>query len=156
MYVFDTGPLIDLFKHYYPERFPSLWSKFESLVTGDKIISVREVLNEISRYGDADRLFKWAQENRDFFLQPSPEELTTVTEIFKIEHFQTLIRNRERLKGNPVADPFLVAKAKAINGSVVTTERHKKNSAKLPNVCEAFEVKWMSLEDFMDREGWTF
>lgn len=25
IYVFDSGPLIDLFRHYYPSRFPSLW-----------------------------------------------------------------------------------------------------------------------------------
>ena len=24
-YVFDSGPLINLFRHYYRERFPSLW-----------------------------------------------------------------------------------------------------------------------------------
>lgn len=24
VYVFDSSPLIDLFKHYYPARFPSL------------------------------------------------------------------------------------------------------------------------------------
>lgn len=25
VYVFDSGPLIDLFRHYYRDRFPSLW-----------------------------------------------------------------------------------------------------------------------------------
>lgn len=47
-YVFDTGPLIDLFKHYYPTRFPSLWEQFHDLVSEGKLISVREVYNEIN------------------------------------------------------------------------------------------------------------
>ena len=31
-YVFDSDSLIDLFWHYYPERFPTLWEKFDTLV----------------------------------------------------------------------------------------------------------------------------
>ena len=46
-YVFDSDSLINLFRHYYPERFPTLWEKFDALVSGGELISVREVYNEI-------------------------------------------------------------------------------------------------------------
>lgn len=46
-YVFDSGALIDLFNNFYQERFPSLWEKFDRLVSDGTIISVREVYNEI-------------------------------------------------------------------------------------------------------------
>ena len=61
IYVFDSGPLIDLFGHYYPERFPSLWRMFDELVQRDDIISVREVSLEVIDYGD--RLSDWAKIN---------------------------------------------------------------------------------------------
>ena len=79
-----------------------------------------------------------------------------VSDIFQITHFQTLIRKQARLQGKPVADPFVIAKAKVSGGYVVTTEKHKKNAAQLPNVCDHFGVEPMSLEDFMEKERWSF
>jgi hypothetical protein len=156
VYVFDSSPLIILFRHYYPDRFPTLWENFESLKADNKIISVREVFNEINVYGESDRLTDWAKKNREFFEQPTIQELLIVTEVFKNNHFQALIRRKERLQGKPVADPFVAAKAKVLNGTVVTNERFKDNAAGLPNVCEKFEIPCINLEEFMKRENWIF
>jgi hypothetical protein len=154
--VFDSSPLIVLFRHYYPDRFPTLWENFEALKSDNRIVSVREVLNEINAYGETDRLTEWAKENREFFANPTQEELLVVTEIFKVSHFQALIRRKERLQGKPVADPFVAAKAKACDGCVVTNERWKENSAKLPNVCNHFGIPFLDLEEFMKKEDWIF
>lgn len=51
-YAFDSDSLINLFRHYYPERFPTLWEKFDALVSEGKLISVREVVNEIGANED--------------------------------------------------------------------------------------------------------
>ncbi|MBW7997452.1 MAG: DUF4411 family protein [Candidatus Glassbacteria bacterium] len=154
IYVLDTGPLIDLFNHYYPDRFPSLWEKFESLVDSGHVVSVDEVLNEIQDRGD--RLSKWAKDNKHIFHTPTAVELEFVTQIFSIPHFQSMIRNQERLKGKPVADPFVIAKAKQIDGCVVTREFHKPNAAQIPNVCNHFMIPWIDLEQFMANENWVF
>ncbi|MCP4107393.1 MAG: DUF4411 family protein [Desulfobacteraceae bacterium] len=155
-YIFDSSPLIILFRHFYPRRFPSLWERFESMIEENKIISVREVFNEINSYGNEDRLIEWARNHKEIFLKPNRDELLLVTEIFKVEHFQSLIRKKERLQGKPVADPFIIGKAKILNGTVVTQEQWKENSAKLPNVCERFEVECIDLETFMEKENWVF
>lgn len=42
------------------------------------------------------------------------------------------------------------------NGCVVTTEKHTPNAAKIPNVCEYFQVEWTDLEGFMESEQWRF
>jgi hypothetical protein len=55
-----------------------------------------------------------------------------------------------------VADPFVLAKAQAIGGCVITTEKYKKNAAQIPNVCEHFNIPCMDLEWFMKEEDWTF
>ena len=154
IYVFDSNVLINLFKHFYRSRFPSLWQKFDEYVIAGQIISVREVFNEIKEQEDL--LAEWAKRNRDIFLQPTPEELAFIAEIFKVKHFQMLVRTAERLEGKPVADPFVIAKAKIIQGCVVTDEKLKPNAAKIPNVCEHFGVAYLNLEGFMERENWTF
>ena len=154
IYVFDSDALIDLFKNFYLNRFPSLWERFDQVVKESKIISVREVYNEIGGYED--RLSQWAKDNRDFFQQPSPEELAFVVEIFKVPHFQYLISEKTRLQGKPVADPFVIAKAQLLKGCVITQELKKPNAAKIPNVCEHFGIDCSNLEGFMEREDWTF
>lgn len=154
IYVLDSGPLIVLFRHYYPARFPSLWQKFDALVAEQKIVSVREVFKEIIVHED--RLSRWTKQNRKFFTLPTPEELGFVTDVFRIPHFQTLIKKKERLQGSPVADPFVIAKAKIVGGCVITQEKKKKNAAQMPNVCEHFGIPYMDLERFMEMENWTF
>ncbi len=67
-----------------------------------------------------------------------------------------MIRKRERLKGKPVADPFVIAKANILNAHVVTQERASENAAKIPNVCSHFKVPCLDLEEFMIKEGWLF
>ena len=154
-YVFDSNSLINLFKHYYPGRFPSLWEKFDALVSEGKLISVREVFNEIGSIEDS--LGIWAKKQKNIlFLESTVEELQFVGEIFKVRHFQAMIRKQERLKGKPVADPFVIARAKILNACVVTQEKGRENAAKIPNVCDHFGIPCINLEGFMKKERWTF
>jgi len=154
-YIFDSGPLIDLFTHYYPERFPSLWEDFNELVRNGQLMSVREVSKELESYGD--NLTKWTKDNKDLFTTPHIDELKTVVEIFKKKHFQQIVRKQEILQGKPVADPFVVARAKYLNAYVVTTEKFKgDNGVKLPNLCKYLNVEYINLEEFMNLEGWQF
>jgi hypothetical protein len=73
-----------------------------------------------------------------------------------VPHFQQIIGTKARLTGTPVADPFVIASAGVRNGTVVTQERRKPNSAKIPTVCDHFGIKSVNLEDFMRNIGWTF
>lgn len=159
IYGFDSGPLIDLFRHYYRERFPSLWQHFDEMVADGRITSTREVGNEIEGHGDS--LAKWLEElaenRKNVFVTPTSAELEAVRQIFGVRHFQAMIRKRQLLEGRPVADPFVIARAKCLNnGCVVTAEKHMPNAAKIPNVCKHFDVDWTDLEGFMEREQWRF
>lgn len=154
-YVFDSDSLINLFRHYYPERFPTLWEKFNTLVSEGELTSVREVFNEIGL--SEDPLGTWAKEQKNvLFLESNVEELKFVSEIFQVKHFQAMIRKQERLKGKPVADPFVIARAKISGACVVTQEKKTENAAKIPNVCNHFGIRWTNLEGFMKEENWTF
>nr|VFJ90937.1 MAG: protein of unknown function (DUF4411) [Candidatus Kentron sp. LFY]VFK14242.1 MAG: protein of unknown function (DUF4411) [Candidatus Kentron sp. LFY] len=154
-YVFDTGPFILLFRHYYPKRFPSLWEQFHEMVAGGRITSTREVYNELE--GQEDALSNWCKANREVFGTPTTEQLDVVKKILEINHFRALISKQKTLQGKPVADPFVIALAKCLeNSCVVTSETKRDNAAKIPNVCEHFKVYSTNLEGFMEREDWRF
>lgn len=155
VYVFDSGPLINLFRYYYRSRFPSLWDQFDQMVADSRITSTREVFNELQGHGDG--LASWCKGNRQVFVTPTTIELMTVKEIFNVGHFQAMIRKKERLEGKPVADPFVIARARCLeNGCVVTAESNNPNAAKIPNVCERFDVDCTNLEGFMKLNSWLF
>jgi len=155
LYVFDTSSIIVL-GHFFPSRFPSFWTSLQSYVDSGLMISVREVRKELERYGNRPHMEKWIENNKSIFSIPSAEETAFVREIFTVPHFQQLVSERQRLKGSPVADPFVIAAARIRGGCVVTEETFRDNAAKIPNVCQHFEVPWTHLEGFMEREGWSF
>ncbi len=79
-----------------------------------------------------------------------------ISQIFSVQHFQNLVGKKQRLKGTPVADPFIIACAKIKNGCVITEEAFKPNAAKIPNICKYFNVDCTNVEGLMQREGWRF
>lgn len=157
IYVFDSSALMHLFDYYYESRFPTLWKKFYQSVESEQVVSVREVRNEIDGHHNKERrINQWAKQNTELFTIPTLEEMQFVQEIFKVEHFQVIISRKNLLSGKPVADPFVIAKAKIIDETVVTNEANKPHGAKIPNICEHFNVKCMDLEKFMEVEDWRF
>jgi hypothetical protein len=155
IYVFDSSPLSVLFRNYYRSRFPTLWGKFDSLVNEGKLLSTREVLNEINGSPIA-ALRDWAKDHGEIFATPTPEEGAFVAKIFAVRHFQQNIEQKKLYKGGYNADAFVVARAAVIQGTVVTLEEHKRDAAKIPNICEYFGILCMSLETFMESESWEF
>jgi len=155
VYVFDTSSFIVL-GHYFPQRFPSFWVNLNEAVQKGEVVSAREVYNELKGLGNKPHLDEWIEANKSLFLIPTPEETAFVSTIFAIPHFQQLISERQRLKGIPVADPFVIAMAKVRNGCVVTEEAKKQNAARIPNICEHFGITCCNLETFMEKNGWQF
>lgn len=157
MYVFDTNILIPIFNYYYISTFPSFWEYFNEYIENGKIISVRDVLKEIEAYHNADsELVIWAKQHKNIFYQPNESEMILVSNIFSIKHFQNNIPKKSQLVGRPVADPFVIAKAKVNDGYVVTNEEYKKNGVTIPNICEYFKVNCINLNKFMELENWKF
>jgi hypothetical protein len=110
-------------------------------------------------------VLEWAKNHKAMFSTPTGPELLFVAEILKIKHFQGLIGAQQRLKGTPVADPFVIACARIKKATVVTEEGWqrggkalalKPNAAKIPNVCAHFKIPCVDLEGFMHQQGWAF
>ena len=154
-YVFDTTGF-SMLGNYYPEQFPSFWQRFNRAITVGTVVSVREVYRELAFYERYSHLSDWVESQKDIFLLPNATEMRFVSGIFSVPHFLSLVSRNSILEGQPCADPFIIAKARIIDGCVVTEEKWKKNAAKIPNVCKHFEVDCTNLQGFMEREGWTF
>jgi len=154
-YVFDTGIFINIIYHYYPDRFPSFWEKFDSAIIDGHIVSASEVFREIEKIENS--VFNWAKNHKNIFMDPTTPELEFVRRIFSERpHFQEMIEKRKLFKESPFADPFIIAKAHIEGRCVVTTEKWKKNSARIPNVCEYFKIPCVDFEDFMKEVDWKF
>jgi len=154
-YVFDTSSFI-VMGHYYPEQFPKFWEKFNQAVETGKIISVREVLRELDRNAAEDHLVEWIKLHKNIFVAPDPVVTRFTNGIFAVPHFEASLPDRTRLGNTPFADPFVIAQAKVMNYCVVTQEHERPRAAKIPNICQHFDVDWTNLQGFMERENWSF
>lgn len=155
IYVFDTSSFSEL-KHIYPGIFKSLWNDLDELVSDGSLISTKEVWNELGNGSPVKHVNDWLKERKHIFKTPSVEEMRFVGEIFRVAHFQALIGKQQTLKGTPIADPFVIACAKVHGGTVVTEEKYKPGAARIPNVCEHFGIGCITLEQFMEAQGWNF
>ncbi|MCA9802740.1 MAG: DUF4411 family protein [Cyanobacteria bacterium HKST-UBA02] len=155
MYVFDTSALSALFRNYYKQRFPTLWKKFDKLVDDKQIVSTREVFREIDN-SSLETLRVWAIANRSLFAVPTAAEAVFVAKIYSVSHFQKNIEQQKLYKGGKNADPFVIARAATESRNVVTMEILKPNGVKIPNICQHFGIVCLTLEGFMEEQGWTF
>lgn len=155
IYVLDTNVISCLHKNYYRKRFVSLWKEFDQLVAEGRITSTREAYHELHN-GVAGADVEWAEEHADLFVTPNAAEVSFVSQIYSVAHFQENIEKQKLYKGGHNADAFIVARAFAISGAVVTMERLKPNAVKLPNICHHFNIPYFDLEGFMENEGWEF
>ncbi len=155
MYVFDSGPFSKL-KHYYPSVFKSVWSGLDYLVNSGELVSTKEVWAELENGSPNKYVNTWLKVRKGIFTVPTAAELVVVTQILAIPHFQALIGVKQRLRGTPVADPFVVAASSIRKATVVTEELFKPNAAKIPNVCKHFGIRYLTLEEFMAEQEWEF
>jgi len=151
MYILDTNAFYIL-GHYYPSRFPTIWSHIDRLVERDKFWSVKEVRRELESNCPSEHIYNWIKTNRHIFRKPSSEELEIVSQIFQRKEFRGLVKRKNLLQGLPVADPFIVAAAKASGCLVVTQESLKIGGARIPTVCKEFDIGCINIEQFLERE----
>jgi hypothetical protein len=143
VYVLDTSFIIQLHENYYRETFATLWEHFDEMLATGQFTSTREVKRELEDQNDA--ASEWAAEEGKF-----------VASIYAVKHFQQNIETKKILKGGKNADPFVVARAVAVKGTVLTMEQLKPHAAKIPNICEYFKMPCMDMRQFMVAKNWKF
>lgn len=151
-YIFDTGAWAVIFRHYPESTFPGLWSNFNTMVTAKRIFSSSEVLRELESFEDS--VYKKAKGLTHVFSKPSPEELKIIKDL--ANKYKDLVSPRNINNGSPVADCHVLALAQVKSATIVTTERFKPNSQKIPNICDKIKVGCLDLHKFFEQEKWKF
>lgn len=150
-YCIDTNALIDLWRRVYPpDIFQSLWKDIEKLVSDGSLISPREVFNELVKKDD--ELLKWAKNHKTMFKDLDDEQVKQVRNI--LNDFSNLV---DQNKTTPDADPFVIALAISQNWTVITSEKPGVGGRpKIPDVCNKYNVKCISLIDFFREQKLTY
>jgi hypothetical protein len=150
IFVVDTNVYSRTFKNVPLDVFDDIWKPWSILIENGTAISVEEVYQELLSYwGDKPAEMKWLSKRKDSFQKITNEEGFVVAEIFKNKKFREGVKEASLRIGSPEADALLVAKAKIVCGVVVTAESDEKpNSEKIPNICCAFKVPYMRINDF--------
>ena len=154
IYVFDTNTFSEM-SPYFPDVFKAFWMNFEQAVATGEVTSTREVLRELNN-GAKHHVLDWCNNNKAVFPIPDAEETGFITKIFAERRFHQLIGEKQALRGTPVADPFVIARAAVLNGAVVSEESPVKGKINIPAACDHFGLPCMKLGGFLRAKGWTF
>ncbi len=148
IYVVDTCIMRELF-HYKRSVVPEIWEGLEYLIENGEVVFAKESYSELEKqFVENNYPQQWIKAYKKYFLPANNEECIIVSEIYSYRNFENNVAKRNLLEGRPVADAFIVAKAKIIGGIVVTREKYTPNAARIPNICEKFGVECMYEEEF--------
>jgi hypothetical protein len=158
-YIIDTSSLIDL-NHYYPiDRFPSLWEKIENLVKTNRLLSHKEVFNEINNKDDM--LADWAKKNRNMFKPITKKQIEIVKKILK--DYPSIVKKDKKYSADPwiIALAIELAKSKQttlfkVKRIVVTEEKLRGEKVRIPFICKQLDVDSMDMIGMFREEAWKF
>ncbi|MCM1234232.1 MAG: DUF4411 family protein [Ruminococcus flavefaciens] len=150
IYIIDASALIDANHNYNMQKsiFIPIWKQISEMFGNGTLFSSIEIFDEVR---DTD-LKKWLKTYKECFL-PLTEEIQN-NAIKILEEFPHMINvNKGQKAGNSNGDPFLVATAMSIQGSVLVTNEKSGGigSAKMPNVCRKYGIESINLLEFIDR-----
>lgn len=151
-YCIDTSALIDLKETYSRDVFPSVWADVEKFISQGRFIAPLEVLNELQQKDD--ELLKWAQNHRKMFKDLDNEQQQHVRDI--LNDFPKLV---DPSKMVPDADPFIISLAMSEGCIVITSEKMSAPGSRktgIPNACQKFNIKCVSLREFFREQKWTY
>lgn len=153
VYVLDTNIFRKLLDHF-PKKgkaFEEVWKAIDEKIANGELVSVDECFNEIAKhFSEETSNYQWVKRRKEMFQNPTNAESLIIRDIFKNKKMRECIHTKNILENRPAADVYLVAKAKALGATLVTTETYKANSAQLPNLCEKLGVTCISYDDFME------
>lgn len=156
-YCIDSSALIELWNPdnwQLPKDVSQLiWSHVDSLVAQQRVISSREVYEEIK--DDLNEDFQqWMRAHKDIFLELDDEQIQLGKSI--VNKYPLLTEG-----GRNHADPFVVAVAKANNATVIGCEKpvtttHSQIRPKIPSLCHEHGIHYVTIKEFCAKEGLSF
>lgn len=161
MYLIDSNIFIEAKNRYYAfDLVPSFWTFLDSAFAGTDVRSIDMVYAELAN--GTDELADWvkARQSSSVFLDVSDTATQGVYgTIVNALNASTNYKPPGIAHFLSGADPWIVAKAKVINATVVTHELYDpacKKRVPLGNVCHDHGVPFINTFDFLRTRGITF
>ena len=149
-YLLDTNIFVEAHRRHYPfDVFPILWERIIDISSRNLICSIDKVEREINT--NQDELTQWCslKLTPDFFKNSSVSiDTYMVIANWTYNHEQYTQEAKDEFLATDLADSWLVAYAKEKDLVIVTHEISQpqiKRKIKIPEVCEAFEVRYVNL-----------
>jgi hypothetical protein len=148
-YSIDSSGILDLFRYYPPDVFPTIWTQMEVAARNGIIFAIDEVYRELEKKDDV--AFEWLKARRTIVVELDTEIQQRVASILAV-HPRLIDTRKNRSSG----DPFVIALAQSRKFSVVTGEKASGVLAKpnIPDVCIALKIPWMNVLSMFRNEGW--
>jgi rRNA maturation endonuclease Nob1 len=159
IYIIDTSSLVKLNRNNPIDVFPSIWEKLKFLADNNRLISPKEVFNEIQQ--NDDMLSKWAKKQKTMFKEPTKRQIELVKDILR--DFPALLDTERKFD----ADSWVIALAIEMSSSfqktlftikriVVTEEKLRGEKVRIPFVCNQRTVECIDIVEMFRTEGWKF
>jgi len=158
MYLLDSNTYIQAKNQYYGMDFcPAYWGWLDQQFQSGQLASIQMVAQELKSGNDD--LAKWVKDRPEHFL-PQDDEVTQV-------NFTEIVNHVAKQSFQPAsldsflekADPWLIAKAKALGATLVTHEallnKHTRK-VKIPNICKTFDVPCIDTFTLLRKLGARF
>ena len=158
MYLLDSNTYIEAKNRYYRMTFcPAYWDWLDRQFAEDKLASIKPVYEEIC--GKGDELADWVRMRPHHFRAVSSistqDKFASIAKTVASDKMFNEAKVSVFLKG---ADPWLIAEAFTSKATVVPQEfpRGTKSKIKIPDLCDALSVPWISTFDLIDALGAQF
>lgn len=128
------------------EFCPAYWDWLEKQFQAGLVMSIDNVYLEL--VDSTDKLCDWAKEHKEHFIPVADD--ATREEFAKIVNFVVSLDDKSQVDiANFLskADPWIIAKAATIGGTVVTHEvlvPENSKKVKIPNICREFDVGYIN------------
>lgn len=149
MFIIDANSLMLLKRHYSTNVFVSLWSNICQFIDNGKLISLKEVQNELTKE-DKEFWTKIHNKNDNFFIDPQDKETDCLSQL---EGFK--VYDEEWSEGESMSDPLLICFGLA-NNYIVLTEENQRSEMRIPYVCRELGVECLNLSQFFEYNEWKF
>lgn len=160
IYCFDSSIFIAVNRVHSYIPVPDVWEKLDTLFNNGRLISHIYVYNEFhTNSRNPDFLAKWVKNRKRYFVRETEKQFNYIRQI--LAKFERFI-NPESEKNE--ADPWVVALAMEKNAEnslfrynneyAVVCRENPRSAIKIPAVCKAFTVPHLTMEEFLEDNGW--
>lgn len=148
IYILDTSFFVDSHKLHFPlNANPDFWNLIQDLANRGIVTIPKKVYEELTSY--TDELVDWVKANKSCLVDVDDKAFEKL-HIVMGTGYGIIDENLLEKLG---ADPYVIAYALAVKGSVVTSEKiaNKTNPAnkKIPQICQILEIPCFTATRFI-------